>query len=399
MIESRAVVGNTRRCIMLRRVRATSMHEPEDAVRVTAAVMPERSGRWSLEELELADPGPHEVLVRVIASGICQTDVHARDGYFPVPWPAVYGHEGTGVVERVGAAVKAVVPGDHVIMANPSCGQCTNCREGYEAYCVRSREIKLCGLRLDGSVALRRGDTPVHGSFFQQSSFSTVALATEGNVIKVAPDAPLDILAAFPCGVNTGAGAVMNVLQPRPGDSFAVFGAGTVGLAGLMAAKLRGCDPIVAVDVFDSRLALARELGATHVVNAGRTDVAAEVRRIAGGRGVRFALEAAGVPTALRAAVDALAPRGVCCLAGSARAGVDAPLEMGTLQQGRVVRGCIQGESVVREFLPKLVELYRTGQLPVDRLVRRYDFAAINEAVADMLSGATIKAVLSIGRA
>jgi aryl-alcohol dehydrogenase len=249
--------------------------------------MPERSGRWSLEELELADPGPREVLVRVVASGICQTDVHARDGYFPVPWPAVYGHEGTGVVERVGAAVKAVAPGDHVIMASPGCGECANCREGYEAYCVRSREIKLCGLRMDGSIALRRGETPVHGSFFQQSSFSTVALATEGNVIKVAPDAPLDILAAFPCGVNTGAGAVMNVLGPRPGDSLAVFGAGTVGLAGLMAAKLCGCDPIIAVDVFENRLALARELGATHVIDARGSDVAAEVRRLAGGRGVR----------------------------------------------------------------------------------------------------------------
>jgi aryl-alcohol dehydrogenase len=361
--------------------------------------MPERSGRWALEELELADPAPHEVLVRVVASGICQTDVHARDGYFPVPWPAVYGHEGTGVVERVGAAVESVVPGDHVIMANPSCGECANCREGYEAYCVRGREIKLCGLRLDGSIALRKGEAPVHGSFFQQSSFSTVALATDRNVIKVAKDAPLDVLAAFPCGVNTGTGAVMNVLKPRPGDSFAVFGAGTVGLAGLMAAKLRGCDPIIAVDVFDNRLALARNLGATHVVDARRPDVAAEVRRIAGGRGVRLSLEAAGVPAALRAAVDALAPRGICCLVGSARAGIDAALDMSILQQGRAVRGCIQGESVVRDFLPQLVELFRAGQLPVDRLVRRYEFAAINEAVADMLSGATIKAVLQIGRA
>jgi aryl-alcohol dehydrogenase len=339
------------------------------------------------------------VLVRVVASGICQTDVHARDGYFPVPWPAVYGHEGTGVVERVGTAVKSVAPGDHVIMASPSCGECVNCREGYEAYCVRSREIKLCGLRMDGSVALRKGDRPVHGSFFQQSSFATFALAVEGNVIKVARDAPLDVLAAFPCGVNTGAGAVINILRPRAGDSFAVFGTGTVGLAALMAAKLQGCDPIIAVDVFENRLQLARELGATDVVDAKRSDVAAEVRRIAGGRGVKLAFEAAGVPAALRAAVDALAPRGMCCLAGSARGGVDVPLEMAALQQGRVVRGCIQGETVVQEFLPKLVELHRAGRLPVDRLVRRYEFAAINEAVTDMLSGTTIKAVLSIGRA
>jgi aryl-alcohol dehydrogenase len=361
--------------------------------------MPERSGRWSLEELELVDPAPHEVVVRVVASGICQTDVHARDGYFPVPWPAVYGHEGTGIVERVGAAVKAVAPGDHVIMASPGCGECANCREGYEAYCARAREIKLSGVRMDGSIALRRGDQPVHGSFFQQSSFATMALAIEGNVIRVARDAPLDVLAAFPCGVNTGAGAVMNVLKARAGDSFAVFGAGTVGLAGLMAAKLAGCDPIIAVDVFENRLALARELGATHVVDGKRNDVAAEVRRLAGGGGVKLSLEAAGVPAALRAAVDALAPRGVCCLVGSARGGVEAPIDMATLQQGRVVRGCIQGETVVQEFLPRLVELHRAGQLPVDRLIRRYEFAAINEAVADMLSGKTIKAVLEIGRA
>jgi aryl-alcohol dehydrogenase len=360
--------------------------------------MPERSGRWSLEQLELTDPAPHEVIVRVVASGICQTDVHARDGFFPLPWPAVYGHEGAGVLERVGAAVTGIAPGDHVIMANPSCGECANCREGYEAYCVRSRQLKSCGVRADGSVALRRGKTPIHGSFFQQSSFSTFSLATDRNVIKVPRDEPLDVLAAFPCGVNSGAGAVMNVLKPGAGDSFAVFGAGTVGLAGLMAAKIAGCDPIIAVDVFENRLALARELGATHVVNVGAADVVAEVRRVAGGAGVKFSLEAAGTPAALRAAVDSLAPRGTCCLVGSARDGVEAALEMRTLQQGRVVRGCIQGESVVRDFLPQLVELYRAGQLPVDRLVRRYEFAAINEAVADMLSGATIKAVLSIGR-
>ena len=193
-------------------------------MQVTAAVMPERSGRWSLKELDLADPAPHEVVVRVVASGICQTDVHARDGFFPLGWPAVYGHEGAGVVERIGSKVTGLAAGDHVIMASPSCGECVNCREGHETYCLRSRELKSSGLRTDGTVALHRGETPVYGSFYQQSSFSTYSLATERNVIKMPPDTPLDILAAFPCGVNTGAGAVMNVLDPSPGDSFAVLG-------------------------------------------------------------------------------------------------------------------------------------------------------------------------------
>lgn len=366
-------------------------------MQVEAAVMPERSGRWQIESLDLAEPGPKEVLVRVVASGICQTDVHARDGFFPVPWPAVYGHEGAGIVERVGGAVTSVRPGDRVIMANPSCGECADCRAGFETYCGNSLKLKQSGIRMDGSVAFRRGDAPVHGSFFQQSSFASHALATERNTIRVPDDAPLDVLAAFPCGVNTGAGALMNVLRPAAGDSLVVFGVGTVGFAGLIAGRLMGCDPVVAVDLFEPRLALARELGATHTVNAADPDAVAQVKRIVGGRGARFSLEAAGVPQALRAAVEVLAPRGTCCLVGSARGGVEVSLEMKTIQQGRVLRGCIQGESDVQSFLPRLIELHREGRMPIDRLVRHYRLDQINEAVDDMLAGRTIKPVLRIG--
>jgi aryl-alcohol dehydrogenase len=360
--------------------------------------MPVRHGRWSIETLEVAEPGPNEVLVRVTASGICQTDVHARDGFFPIPCPAVYGHEGAGIVERVGAAVTTLAPGDHVIMANPSCGACPDCLSGFETYCTNASKLKQSGFRADGtSVSFSRGGERVYGSFFQQSSFASHTLATARNTIRVPPDAPLDILAAFPCGVNTGAGAVLNVLKPAAGDSYVAFGTGTVGFAGLLAAKLAGCDPIIAVDLFDDRLALARTLGATHTVNAKNPRLVEEVRRIAGKRGARFCLEAAGFPEALRAAVECLAPRGTACLVGSARAGVDVPIEMRTLQQGRIVRGCVQGESNVQQFLPRLIELYRAGQLPIDRLVRHYRHEEINDAVADMLAGKTIKAVLRLG--
>ncbi len=369
-------------------------------MQATAAVMPVRHGRWAIETVEVAEPGPKEVLVRVIASGICQTDVHARDGFFPIPCPAVYGHEGAGVVERVGAAVTSLVPGDHVIMANPSCGECPDCLDGFETYCSNASKLKQSGYRSDGvSLTFSRGNAPVYGSFFQQSSFSSYTLATARNTIRVPKDAPLDILAAFPCGVNTGAGAVLNVLKPNPGDSYVAFGTGTVGFAGLLAAKLSGCDPIIAVDMFDDRLALARSLGATQTVNAKHPHLVDEVRRLAGKRGAKFCLEAAGFPEALRTAVEVLAPRGTACLVGSARAGVDVALEMRTIQQGRIVRGCVQGESDVQKFLPRLIELYRAGQLPIERLVRHYEHAEINDAVADMLAGKTIKAVLRIGEA
>jgi aryl-alcohol dehydrogenase len=362
-----------------------------------AAVMSERHGRWTIETLDVAEPGPHEVLVRVVASGICQTDVHARDGFFPIPCPAVYGHEGAGVVERVGSGVTTLKPGDHVIMANPSCGECPDCLAGFEAYCSKARLLKQSGYRSDGtSLSFSRGVEPIYGSFFQQSSFASVTIAMARNTIRVPDEVPLDILAAFPCGVNTGAGAVMNVLKPHPGDAYVAFGVGTVGFAGLFAAKLSGCDPIIAVDLFDERLELARHLGATHTVNAQDSKLVDEVRRLTGGRGAQRCLEAAGFPAALRAAVDVLAPRGTACLVGSASAGVDVHLEMRTIQQGRTVRGCVQGESDVQTFLPHLIDLYRDGKLPIDRLVRHYPHTAINDAVADMLAGKTIKAVLQI---
>ena len=224
-------------------------------------------------------------------------------------------------------------PGDRVIMDNPSCSECPDCLEGFETYCSKAPMLKQGGYRADGkSLSFSRGTEPIYGSFFQQSSFASCTIATVRNTIRVPDDAPLDILAAFPCGVNTGAGAVMNVLKPYPGDSYVAFGTGTVGFAGLLAAKLSGCDPIIAVDLFDDRLALARSLGATHTVNAKEPQLVDEVRRLAGRRGAQFCLEAAGFPEALRAAVDVLAPRGTACLVGSARAGVDVTLEMRTLQ-------------------------------------------------------------------
>jgi aryl-alcohol dehydrogenase len=364
------------------------------SMRITAAVARERSGAFTIEQLELGDLRADEVLVEVVASGLCQTDLHGRDGYYGTPLPAVFGHEGAGVIAAVGSSVKSLAPGDHVVMSFPWCGSCANCRRELPAYCQRSFELKMRGTRADGSTPISKQGTPVYSAFFQQSSFASHAIANQRFAVKVRKDAPLELLGPFACSGQTGAGAVLNVMRPQPGDGFAVFGTGAVGLSGLMAAKISGCDPIIAVDIHDHRLALARELGATHVINhRDRPEVHTEIRRISG-QGVRFCLETSAEPAVLREAIDVLMPAGTCVLLGSARSGTEVSLEMPFLQFGRVLRGVIQGESHPQEFIPKLVDLFMERQLPFDRMVTFYPLAQINRAVADASSGTTIKPVL-----
>lgn len=361
---------------------------------ITAAVARERFGPFSIEQVELTEPRADELLVRVVASGMCQTDQHGRDGYFNTPLPAVFGHEGAGIVEAVGSGVTRFRPGDHVIMSFPFCGICANCRREMESHCRNNTALKMSGTRADGSTLMSQGGAPIYSAFFQQSSFATHAIANERYTVKIRKDAPLDLVGPFACSGQTGAGAVFNSLRPRPGDSFALFGAGAVGLSSLMAAKIAGCDPIIAVDIHDKRLALARELGATHTINhSGRTDVVQEIRTITGG-GVRHSIETSAHPAVLREAVEALMPAGTCILLGSARKGSEVALEMPFLQEGRTLHGVIQGESRPWEFLPKLVDFLMDGVMPVDRIISFYPLAEINRAAEDSNSGAAIKPVL-----
>lgn len=365
-------------------------------MKITAAVVPSRGAPFEIQELDLTGPAAGEVLIRVVASGMCQTDLHARDGYFPnLPYPVVPGHEGAGVVEGVGAGVTDLAVGDPVVVSFPWCGECGPCRDDHPAYCTNARAMKSGGRRIDGSTPLSRDGKPVYSCFFQQSSFSTLAVAPAKDVVKFRGDAPIEMLGPLGCGLQTGAGAVLNVMAPGAGQSFAVFGVGGVGLSGLMAARIAGCDPIIAVDLHPRRLALARELGATHTLESRGAETLAEIRKITGG-GVAFALETSAVPAVFRLAVDALAGMGVCVLVGSARAGTEVAFEMPWLQGGRVVRGVIQGDSRPREFIPRLVDLFMEGRFPLDRLVTMYPFADINRAADDAVSGSTIKPVLQL---
>jgi aryl-alcohol dehydrogenase len=361
---------------------------------ITAAVVREKFGAFTTEKVELTDPRPDEALIRIVASGMCQTDLHGRDGYYNTPYPAVYGHEGAGVVEAVGTSVTKFAPGDHVVMSFPWCGSCPNCRRDLPFHCMNARELKMRGTRADGSTLMSKDGAPVYSAFFQQSSFATHAIANERYMVKVRRDAPLELLGPFACSGQTGAGAVLNSMRPRPGDSFAVFGVGAVGLSALMAAKIAGCEPIIAVDVHEARLALAQALGATHVINhTGRTDVVAKIRRITG-EGVRFSVETSAQPMVFREAVEALIAAGTCVLLGSARSGTEVAFEMPFLQYGRVVRGVIQGESRPQEFIPRLVDFLMQGKMPVERMMTFYPLAEINRAAQDSSNGTTIKPVL-----
>jgi aryl-alcohol dehydrogenase len=363
-------------------------------MQIKAAIVGQRSGPFTIDTVELCAPRPDEVVVRVVASGMCQTDLHGRDGYYANPYPSVFGHEGAGVVHAVGSAVRSLAPGDHVVMSFPWCGACVNCEQDMHSYCVHAFPLKMQGTRADGSTLLSKDGKPVYSAFFQQSSFGTYALTQERYAVKVRKDAPLELLGPLACSGQTGAGAVLNVIKPGRGDSLAVFGVGAVGLSALMAAKIAGCDPIIAVDVHAHRLALARELGATHTIDNGAgKDAVGEIRAITG-RGVRASIDTSAVPAVFRTAIEALMPGGTCVLLGSARKGSEVAFEMPFLQEGRSVRGVIQGDSEPKEFIPRLVDLMMEKKFPIGKMIKFYDFSDINLAAKESSAGITIKPVL-----
>lgn len=369
------------------------------ARQITAAVARAVKGELTLETLELGDPREREILVRNVATGICHTDISMRDQLYPVPQPIVLGHEGAGVVERVGPAVSKVAPGDHVVMSYNSCGGCPSCLEHQPSYCHDFFGYNFGGSRPDGSSPLSSPEGVVHGNFFGQSSFATHSICHERNVVKVPDDAPLELVGPLACGVQTGAGAVINSLGVRPGTSVAVFGAGSVGLSAVMAARLCGAGAVISVDLDDRRLATARELGATHVVNAGSQRPVEAIREITGS-GADRSLEAVGSATVLRQAVECLAPRGVCGMVGGTSPEDEVRLNIVHLMTGgRTVRGIVEGDSTPEVFIPQLIELYRRGSFPFDRLLAFYDFAAINQAIHDAETGVAIKAIVRFGAA
>lgn len=351
--------------------------------KIQAAVLRKRGGPLKIEPLKLEGPREDEILVRIVASGICRTDMDMCDDWDADDSPVVLGHEGAGVVAQVGSRVKGVNLGDHVVLSYQSCGLCDQCRSGHPADCERFWEANFGFARLDGTNALQ--SSGVRGHFFGQSSFATYSLATKRNLVKVPKDLPLEILAPLGCGMQTGAGTVMNSLGVSKGQSVAIFGTGSVGLAAVMAARIVGAEPIIGVDIKPNRLEIALELGATSVIDNRHEDVASRITDVTGS-GVDYVVETSGNWKMHRLAIKVLNPHGtVALLTGG---GTD------SLHEGRKTLGIIQGAAVPQRFIPKLIALYRTGRFQFDRLVKFYDFNEINKAIADAKRGDTIKPVL-----
>jgi aryl-alcohol dehydrogenase len=364
------------------------------AIRAWVAGAPD-SG-LALETLDLDEVRPGEVLVRVAAVGVCHTDIAYTDGSRPAaPFPLVAGHEGAGVIAAVGPGTEGFAVGDRVVMSFSSCGRCRGCLAGRPARCASFRELNSgFGGPGSGGRFTRRNGEKVSAGFFGQSSFAEHALTGVRNLVRLPEHVPLHLAAPFGCGIQTGAGAVLSALRLQPGDALLVTGTGAVGMSAVMAARAAGAATIVAVDPVESRRALALTLGATHALDPA--DVAA------GALGrlkipLDFAIDTSGRPEMIRATVAAVHAEGVVVLIAAGRTGAVADIPLRDLIVGRQVRGAVEGDAVPQLLIPRLLELWRAGQFPVETLVSTFAAGEFDDAMRAMKLGHVIKPVVVFG--
>jgi len=362
-------------------------------MRVTAAVLNAYDTPFSIEELELSSPEAGEVLVKIVASGICHTDGLAQHADLPFPTPGVLGHEGAGFVEEIGPGVTGFEIGDAVIIGWPWCGECEHCSVGQPRYCDQLGPLLVSGQREDGSTALKRGSESIHSHFFGQSSFSNFAITRASSLVKVPKNIDIAKLGPLACGISTGAGAVFNVLKPALGASLVVWGTGAVGLAAIMAAKNTGASTIIGVDLHESRLELAKKYGATHVINARTEDVVTQIRDICGGS-ADFSIECTGNIGVVEQAIDCVGMMGTACLIGGAPAGAKFTVDhLGALWGKRII-GILGGEGTSKNLITGLLELNALGRFPYDELIQEFPLEQVNEALAASYSGEVLKPVI-----
>ncbi|MDT0202795.1 NAD(P)-dependent alcohol dehydrogenase [Nocardioides sp. AE5] len=363
-------------------------------MKTTAAVSEAPGADFVLAEVELDEPRADEVRVRIVATGLCHTDLSVRDTLPAEMFPRVFGHEGAGVVEAVGADVTGIEVGDHVVASFRACRACANCTTLGVGYCTDTVALNYMGFRMDGSTTYTRDGAPLYGSFFGQSSFAQHAIAHADNLVVVDKSLDLTRLGPYGCAFQTGAGTVLNVLQPGADDSLVVYGVGAVGVAALAAARSLGVGTVVAVDLQPARLEVAAAHGAVCVNpgDLGETSVVDRVKELTGG-GASHAVDTTGVAAVIKDAVAALRPRGELVVLG-----LGAPTfeldAVDIMMNGKVVRGSVEGDSDPQVTIPQLLDLAASGAFDVDSLITTYPFTEINAAAADVLAGKVVKPVL-----
>lgn len=362
-------------------------------MKINAAVTHTCASPFQIEPVELAEPKAGEMLVKIAACGVCHTDEAAQHEQVPTKLPAVLGHEGAGIVEKVGPGVTEFHPGDRVGFSFAFCGSCPACRAGKVSSCRDFNKINFGGILREGTSRLSQNGKPL-SMFFGQSAFAEYAVVDAENVVKVPyDDIDLGVVAPLGCGVQTGAGTVLNRLKPEFGSSLVVFGCGTVGMSAIMAARIAGCAKIIGVGGNENSLNLALEVGATHVINRKKCpDIVAEIRDITGG-GANYAIETSGVTNFVRSGLHCLAPFGVLAIVGITPS-MEIDMFGELMAEGKTIMGVIEGDAVPKLFIPRMLEYYRQGRFPVDKIMKFYPFSEINQAFADSHNGVAIKAVL-----
>lgn len=364
-------------------------------MKIKAAVVNAPGKDYQIETVELKEMQDTDVLVRIVASGICRSDYAERNGAV-VPFPNILGHEGSGIVEKVGRNVMSVQPGDHVILSYGYCDSCKKCNEGHPSSCYHWNEINTSGHNVKGEYVFEGEDGSAINSFFNQSSFATYSVTDESNIVKVDKDIDLRILGPLGCGLGTGSGVVLDVLNPKPGSSIAIFGTGAVGFAALMAANIAGCSPIIALDINEERLKKARELGATHAINslAHSETLVNEIKELTGGVGVDYAIDTSGVVPVMKQALAVVTNSGTFVPLAVTKKDFEVNTFTDLVFGNKKMVGCLIGDTIPKYHLPRLIDFYKKGQFPFDQFIKFYDFEDIVQAEADSVSGKTLKSVL-----
>lgn len=368
------------------------------SMKIKAAVVPEVGAQFEIRDnIDLHEVGPTDLQIHMVASGICHSDEAIRKGDASLGYPVILGHEGAGIVEKVGSEVKNFEVGDHVILSFYSDGTCDNCLKGMPTKCRSYAQYNLSGVRADGEDHFQENGQHI-SDMFNQSSFTTTTVVDQRNAVKIDKSFDLRKVGPLGCGYVTGSGTVLNTLKPKPGDTIAVFGTGAVGLAAMMAGRISGCIKVIAVDIVPERLELAKELGATHTINSKQEDAVAKIKELTGGYGVDWTVDTTGLPAVIKNAIAALAQGGTC----AAIAVTPHLIELSTWNDlcvdDKKVVGVNMGDSIPQIDIPRLLEFYKLGWFDFDKTEKFYDFEEINQANADSVSGKTIKPVLIIDK-